>query len=470
MQVGKWYLAFSVAFGMAVASRINLLPLGGIILAAAFLGIANLTLRNQSEIKQIALGVVFYLLLFGVAAVLTFRMTQPMSFRNTAGDTRFFDFSLNPDWVNNMNLSMKESKGIGGGPPAEQWANRPIVFFPWMNMVVWGMGLPLGITAWVGLVWAAWRVFRFGDEWRSHLLPLTWAGGFFVFMGTRWASSIRYFLPIYPFLILFAGWLLNRLLEKRRPFAPGIDKSSTYIRCGLPALVTSIVLLGTVTWAYAFVRAVYLQEHTRIRASRWIYENIPAIREEGFEEASRTIIANESWDEGLPLSVDGKDPWQHYQFLTMEVRWYDNEKKRQMFLDGLNQADYIILPSQRAIWSTSRIPLTYPMTMEYYRALFDGRLGFELVAVFSAPFKVGPVYISDVGGSVAFHREPTLPLFNDRLFAAEEAFSVYDHPPVWIFKKRADFNLEMAKSVLNAVDLSQVVIQSPREAEKARSQ
>jgi hypothetical protein len=27
-------------------------------------------------------------------------------------------------------------------------------------------------------------------------------------MGTRWVKSVRYFLPIYPFLCLLAAWLL----------------------------------------------------------------------------------------------------------------------------------------------------------------------------------------------------------------------------------------------------------------------
>jgi len=136
-----------------------------------------------------------------------------------------------------------------------------------------------------------------------------------------------------------------------------------------------------------------------------------------------------------------------------------------VMLDTLADADYLILPSQRAIWATCRIPRTYPMTMDYYRALFDGRLGFEQVASFSAPFKLGPLWVSDVGGTLAWNKTPALPLFNHSLFSAEEAFSVYDHPPVWIFKKRADFDLQRAADILNQVDLSTVVVQSPRDAD-----
>ena len=180
---------------------------------------------------------------------------------------------------------------------------------------------------------------------------------------------------------------------------------------------------------------------------------------------ARSVVANENWDEGLPMPYDGYDPFgQFYHGVTMEVRWYDDANKRQMFIDTIQQAYYILLPSQRAIWTTCRIPKTYPMTMAYYRALFDGRLGFDLAASFQAPLKIGPLEISDVGGTLAWGKTPSLPLFNHNLLSAEEAFSVYDHPPVWVFKKRADFNIASVEAVLNSVDLNQVVIQSARNA------
>jgi YYY domain-containing protein len=204
------------------------------------------------------------------------------------------------------------------------------------------------------------------------------------------------------------------------------------------------------------------------------YYVLVAAPEGGPLSLSGSVVSNENWDEGLPLRLDGRDAFGGlYRGLTMEVRWQDDENKRQMFLTNLAQVDYIILPSQRGLWSASRLPNTYPMTMEYYRALFDGRLGFDLVAQFQSPIVVGPLQVSDLVGTVAWGRPPAVPApgedfpFNDSLLAAEEAFSVYDHAPVWIFEKRPDFNLDRAAQVLYAVDLSQVVVQGPREATRA---
>jgi hypothetical protein len=70
-----------------------------------------------------------------------------------------------------------------------------------------------------------------------------------------------------------------------------------------------------------------------------------------------------------------------------------------------------------------------------------------------------------VGGTWAWEQTPPLPLFNHSQLAAEEAFSVYDHPPVWIFKKSPDFDLAKVRRLLGAVDLGQVVVQSARNAD-----
>ncbi len=562
-----WYLVFGAAFGLALACKVNLLPIGGMVLIAGFISIADLKLRSQQDLWRI-FGLTSSLMAVAfLSAVVVFRVAQPMSFRATSGNTGLFSFQLNPDWVDSMQVASGESSGVGGGPPGEQWAHRLAIVFPLVNMVLWGLGLPLGLAAWSAFGAAFWQVLR-GRNWRAHLLPLIWVGGYFLFMGTRWVKSVRYFLPIYPFLCLLAAWGLISLLQW------AADRQPRPFRLVIAFTCVGVTLLGTLAWANVFTQAVYETPHTRIQTTRWIFQNIagpfqlafltqdgtdyqeaiqapdylqidmtqpyvlPFLLREGgqllqisiphvqatsdgvlqvviardaygkeklaetslavsrskgaavakFQKAKliagnsyflivstnspgivsifRNVIANESWDEGLPVPFDGYDPFgQLYRGLTMEIRWPDDEHKREVMLETLQEADYLILPSQRAIWSTCRIPRTYPMTMEYYRALFDGRLGFEQVAQFDAPLKLGPVWISDVGGSLAWNKAPALPLFNSSLLAAEEAFSIYDHPPVWIFKKRSDFNLQRATELLNRVDLSRVVVQAPRDAD-----
>jgi len=68
-------------------------------------------------------------------------------------------------------------------------------------------------------------------------------------------------------------------------------------------------------------------------------------------------VSNENWDEGLPLRLEGRDPFGGlYNGLTMEMHWFDNEDKRQMLVRNLATVDYIILPSQRRLWASTRLP------------------------------------------------------------------------------------------------------------------
>jgi 4-amino-4-deoxy-L-arabinose transferase-like glycosyltransferase len=567
-----WFALFGVTFGMALATKINLLPLGGMLLVATGIGVADLKLKTRQNLGQIIRRALLLLFFAAIVTAISFRLTQPMSFRALKGDTTLLTLHLNPDWVESMKVAQQESNGEIGGPPAQQWANRPAILYPLMNLMVWGMGLPLGIAAWASFLWILIGLLKNGQGWRAHLLPMIWVGGYFLFMGTRWVKSMRYFLPIYPFLALLAAWGLLELFKRLQK-----ARSRSQFTLILPVLAIVIVLGGTFLWTWSFSRAIYQQTNTRVAATSWILHNIPTpvqldfhteagishlqfampdlqtisaaaplllpvtVGEAGnltgitiphadssasthlhlklydlasspktllslslpvpgnspnprgdtlhadFDAISlvpgetyslllstgsgppvtiaRAVIANEEWDEGLPFPSEGIDPFgQYYHGITNYVRRFDDPDKRQMFIDTLAQADYLILPSQRSIWSIDRIPLSYPMTLEYYRALFDGRLGFDLIASFNSPITIGPLYVSDLGGNMALNHPPHLPLFNFNPFAAEEAFSVYDHPPVWIFKKRVDFSQAKVQQVLEKVDLSKVVIQAPRDA------
>ena len=53
-----------------------------------------------------------------------------------------------------------------------------------------------------------------------------------------------------------------------------------------------------------------------------------------------------------------------------------------------------------------------------------------------------------------------------RKLAAEEAFSVYDHPPVWIFQKTDEYDRDEVVQLLGSVDLGQQMFQTPGEASR----
>src|SRR5699024_8729312 len=95
----------------------------------------------------------------------------------------------------------------------------------------------------------------------------------------------------------------------------------------------------------------------------------------------------------------------------------------------LNQADYIILSSNRIIGSVPRQPERYPMATHYYDMLIHGDLGFDLVAEFQQKPRLFGISWNDVN--------------------AEETLTVYEHPYVRIFRKTPRFD---AHRVYNELD------------------
>lgn len=187
--------------------------------------------------------------------------------------------------------------------------------------------------------------------------------------------------------------------------------------------------------------------------------------------ADTSVLTSEHWDDPLPARILRRDPFsQYYNGLkvgAMPVTHPDNEQKRLELYGWLDEADYVILSSQRFLWSLPRLPLTYPLMQAYYQGLFDGSLGFEKVAEFHADIHVGPLYISDTAAQIGWGAPPTIGWPPPNELAAEEAFSVYDHPPVWVFAKRDDFDLNNAIAQLNRVDLTQTIVMNPLEATNA---
>jgi YYY domain-containing protein len=693
-----WYFVFfGLALGMAVASKINAAPIAIVLPGAAALHL----LRLPHERRYQELGrVLAYLVLAGAVSLLTFRVFQPYAFDG---------LGLNPLWLENMKSIQAQAGGDVDFPPALQWARRP-VWFSFQNILLWGLGAPLGILAWAGFLWMGWRIIK--GEWQRHIVVWGWTALYFTWQSMQWNSTMRYQLPIYPLLVIFAAWGVIALLD-RGPQTADRNRGSIWTQ-GAAWTVGGLVLILTMAWGFAFTR-IYTQPHPRVAASRWMLQNFPGpinlpierdaeiynqpvrfsegvsvlenqpyqttftasdsgqlteiflphvldVRSTGtllmrlstsleaedimevdtvpadqlpqslsdahnlvwtfenqhqldplqtyvlsFEvlgnleevdlcsplsleiqtvdvildqevlnlpdcavrsgqiytltftpesagnlsslaltralarqaegggpqtlslelserEGGETLataqvtstftataqadrrgqgyhlqlseavdieqdknyvlefqllgagelvftgaaLANEtSWDDGLPLRIDGYDPYGGiYQGgLNFEMYWNDNEEKLQRFTSTLAQADYILISSSRQWGTTTRLPERYPLTSTYYRNLlgcplehslewcytvaqpgtFGGDLGFELVEVFQS--------------------SPTLGSFEINDQFSEEAFTVYDHPKVFVFAKTETYDQARVENILGAVDLSKVVHITPRKAD-----
>lgn len=249
-------IGFGFALGMAMASKINAAAMA-IVLPFAFF-IRWLTHDRKQKLDMDYWSQVFiFLVIGGLATILSFRIFQPYAFNGLLFDEQ---------WIKGISEQRLQATGTADLPWNLQWARRSHLF-SFENLTLWGLGLPLGILAWAGFLWMGWRILK--GEYK-HLLLWGWAAFYFAWQSMQFNATMRYQLPIYPLLAMTAAWLLFELAGS----ATSPSKRST-LRTITATVLGVTVLSLTAMWAFAF-QSIYLRDEPRMAASRWIFENIPA--------------------------------------------------------------------------------------------------------------------------------------------------------------------------------------------------
>jgi YYY domain-containing protein len=249
-------LGFGLSLGVAVASKLNAAPLA-ILLPGAFI-IRYFTADHKGPDSEYWKLVMVCVIAGALASAVIFRIFMPYAFNG---------FGLNPAWVANIKELAAQSSGDADVPFALQWARRSHLF-SFVNLTVWGLGLPLGILAWAGFLAMGWRILA--GELR-HLLLWGWTALYFGWQSLAFNPTMRYQLPIYPLLAMMAAWLIVYLWDRGRRFDGGPWRTAFRL---LALSAGIVVLLLTLGWAYAFTR-IYTRPVTRLAATRWIYQNVP---------------------------------------------------------------------------------------------------------------------------------------------------------------------------------------------------
>ena len=584
--------------GCGLASKISVWPLVPLIIVATCI----MLLRDRRTGFAPWISAAVALILAGIFTFATFRVTQPYAFVGNSIDEfaqtlqgcNQFDpkdmlakvctlgaqlpqpirelVAPSARWIQQLVLAQGYVNGTVDAPFGDQWASRTPIIFPLVNLVFWGLGIPLGLAACIGFLYCLRQLLR-GRRWWAYLMPVLWTGLYFIYQGAQWTKSMRYLLPIYPMLCLCAALGLLALWRIWKARQPGLG--TAIIRHAATGLI-GLVVVGSLVWAFAFAQ-IYSEPITRVTASDWIYDNIPTAlglrwnetsavqlgvkqidllpgvahtyvfsldkgtpnTQENFQltfnhvqgsgqvrvrllqndgqtpiritqgildathatinlgntelhggtqyvvelmlikgqnVSSRTsIVANEHWDDALPQNGDGKDAFgAYYSGLTSssdgQIQNYneDDPNKLPQVLNWLDEADYLVMSSNRLYASIPRLPWRYPMTTEYYRAMLNGELGFELVADFNSFPRLGPFVFNDQEMPQTLRRSANTqgtPVGIQVPYpTAEEAFSVYDHPRVLIFKKTSSYSRAMAEQILGKYDLTRTIKQSPLQA------
>lgn len=267
------FVWFGVAYGLAVASRINTFPL------ALTVTLAGVALAWQVQGDRVIVRRIFTaLVLAAVVSVVTFRVGQPYAFQGP----NLWDVLPNEAWLDNIGSVGAQVSGDVDFPPNHQWTDRPAYIFPLRNMLGYGMGYALGITVWLGVLWGLWRGWlsiRKGgalrDEWTVHLIPVVWSLVYFGWQGQQWVKPIRYMLPAYPTLILLGSALVIWLWDVARTRAQANGGGVWRFAPVGAGTLGAVAVAGAFVWAVAFVQ-IYNRPLTRVAATEWIFQNIPA--------------------------------------------------------------------------------------------------------------------------------------------------------------------------------------------------
>ena len=290
------------------------------------------------------------------------------------------------------------------GPPRLYW---------FTNLLWWSLGPMLEVLGIAGVLWLIAR-----RDAKSAVLasfPII----YFAVAGRSVAPMIRYTLPLAPALAVSAGvlgidWIARRRL---RPLA-------------------YLVVGGTVLWTGLYALAymnVFRQPDSRLEASRWIAKYVPADAAVLVEPSQNTPPMGSYFTAphfhkdyvlwgGITRAQAERQRRDYYHLHTLDTYRYlyraiPDEEKRRYIASRLSKVDWIVIDDTYVQWYDHLPAPEHAVVKQYYRDLFEGRLGFTLVKSFK-------VYPSLFG----------VPINDDE---AEFTFRLFDHPRVFIFHRFA---------------------------------
>lgn len=275
------------------------------------------------------------------------------------------------------------------------------------NLLWWGLGPAFEMAALAGLVWLLAR------RTRVALMIAAFPIVFWVVVGRSVAPFMRYAVPLAPALAVVVGIAASECLRHAR-----LRLVSTV---GL-----AVVIVTTTLWAAAYMN-VYRSPDARLAASRWLIYNVPRNAKVLVEPhhnipPTGAYLASQSFYGDYVMWGADRERHDYYQMYTLDTyrflydRGPSHDDRRHYIASRLALADWIVMDDTYLQWYEALPEGEHSAVKQYYRDLFGGQLGFELVRTFK-------VYPSLFGWTI-----------NDD--GAELTFRLFDHPRVFIFRRQ----------------------------------
>jgi len=291
-----------------------------------------------------------------------------------------------------------------------QFADVNVLPYWFTNLLWWALGPALEIAGLIGIAWLL-AVRRDRPSILAGVFPIL----YFLSAGktATVAPFIRYTVPLAAPMAVAAGVLCADLIAKPRWRTAGI-------------VATAVVIGTTLLWAMAYVN-VFRQPDSRLEASRWMIQNVPAGSKVLIEPSHNTpptgsYLTGVNFHSNYVLFYPQTEKRDYYQLYALDTyrslynRGVDDDFRRNYIKSRLALADWIVI-DDTFLQQYQHLPEPdHAVVKQYYRDLFAGALGFKLVKTFK-------VYPSLFGLTI-----------NDD--AAELTFRSFDHPRVFIFMRQ----------------------------------
>lgn len=389
----KKALLVGIFFGFSLATKISATVLLASILIALVVDFLYIIAKAPhkphhwlTHIPKFIKHLMFYAFLIGITTLFTYFILMPYS---------FIDFS---EFQRQTIEQSKMTRDAFTFPYTLQYVGKIPYLYELKNIFLFGFGPLLTFFAFIGIILFTFKAIKNSKKNVQIGIIAIFFWSYFLMVGSFAIGFMRYMLPLYPLLCLFAAIsLYDFFIFLRKRFGE------------LPSLISYyLLLIAILLWPLSYL-SIYSKLTTRITATEWILQNIPKGK----------TIAIEHWDDPLPLYRADS-----YSIDYLELYNYDSFEKWEKVNNQLKNADFIIIASNRLYVPLQKLKdcklypgHCYPFTARYYKELFSGKRGFKKIAEFSS--------------------YPTIPILNIPILddAADESFTVYDHPKIYIFQK-----------------------------------
>jgi 4-amino-4-deoxy-L-arabinose transferase-like glycosyltransferase len=280
------------------------------------------------------------------------------------------------------------------------------------NLLWWGAGPALEVLGVMGIAWLLFRRQR--EAAVAAIFPIA----YFIATGDVSTPFVRYAIPLIPAFAIAAAILCADLLTVR-----GATRR-------LAQVTVLIAVVTTGIYATAYMN-IYRQPDSRLQASRWLVDNVPAGSQVLIEPSQNTppigsYLTNVNFGRDYVLwgpprtSPDRHDYFQLHTLDAYQALYHrgpsDDDRRRYIAL-RLALADWIVMDDSYLQWYEDLPSPDHAVMKQYYTDLFAGKLGFALVDTFKSYPALAGLAINDD--------------------AAEMTFRLFDHPRVFIFHRNS---------------------------------